>query len=181
MDAEQFDRIATGLGRGASRRRLLRLGSALLPVGLLAAWQREAAGAERPHERLGRRTPQRNRQQRTKNNNDNDTKKKNTNPDRDNDRDRQRDADGDGLGAATERQLGTDLTNPDTDGDGVTDGAEVTLHGTDPLSGGQLGSIGPSLNCTETCIRFEDCVGACQASPGCFTFCSGQLGGCTCF
>jgi hypothetical protein len=103
MDVEQFDRIAKGLGSGASRRRLLRLGSALLPVGLLAAWPREAAGAE-----------QRNRRQRNR---------------------RQWDADGDGLGAATERRLGTAVRNPDTDGDGLTDGAEFTHHGTDPLLG----------------------------------------------
>jgi hypothetical protein len=162
-------------------------------VGLLAAWPREAAGAERPHERLGRRTPQRNRQQRTKNNNDNDndTKKKNTNPDRDNDRARQRDADGDGLGAATERQLGTDLTNPDTDGDGLTDGAEVTLHGTDPadldtdddglFDGGEVdGGTDPlSGECAERCIGASGtCEFRCGADPACRAACNSQLDAC---
>ena len=79
--------------------------------------------AERPHERLGRRTPQRNRQQRTNRR----SNKNNNTPDRDNDRDRQRDADGDGLGAATERGLGSDLLDSDTD-DGLSDGDEVTLY-----------------------------------------------------
>jgi hypothetical protein len=105
MDAEHVDRIATGLGSGASRRRLLRLGSALLPGGLLAAWQREAAGAERPHERLARRTPQRNHQQRTKNNNDND----NDNKKNDNNQNNNNQNNNDGGGSGGGGQLGAVL------------------------------------------------------------------------
>lgn len=43
------------------------------------------------------------------------------------------DADGDGLNNVTEFQLTTDLFEPDTDGDGATDGAEFNTLGTDPL------------------------------------------------
>jgi hypothetical protein len=44
------------------------------------------------------------------------------------------DTDGDGLGDATENTIGTNPNNPDTDGDTLTDGAEVLTHGTNPLS-----------------------------------------------
>ncbi|MBI1928046.1 Ig-like domain-containing protein [Candidatus Poribacteria bacterium] len=44
------------------------------------------------------------------------------------------DADGDGLDADGEFIMGTNPSNPDTDGDGVLDGAEVR-EGTDPLTG----------------------------------------------
>jgi len=43
------------------------------------------------------------------------------------------DIDGDGLTNAQESALGTDPLNPDTDGDGLSDGAEVNTHGTNPL------------------------------------------------
>lgn len=43
------------------------------------------------------------------------------------------DPDGDGLPTDDETVRGTDPTNPDTDGDGLTDGAEVLTHGTNPL------------------------------------------------
>jgi hypothetical protein len=47
------------------------------------------------------------------------------------------DTDGDGLADETERQLGTDPTDPDTDGDNIPDGAEVyddpRYPGADPL------------------------------------------------
>lgn len=43
------------------------------------------------------------------------------------------DADGDGLSAAEEQAAGSDPLNPDTDGDGLTDYDEVTLHGTSPV------------------------------------------------
>ena len=43
------------------------------------------------------------------------------------------DSDGDGLKNAEEREIGTDPKNPDTDGDGLRDGAEVRNHKTDPL------------------------------------------------
>src|SRR5207249_2796918 len=44
------------------------------------------------------------------------------------------DADHDGLGDLGENVVGTDPSNPDTDGDGVLDGAEVQ-QGTNPLDG----------------------------------------------
>ena len=43
------------------------------------------------------------------------------------------DRDGDGLGKCDEQRLGTDPNNPDTDGDGLTDGEEVLKYKTDPL------------------------------------------------
>jgi hypothetical protein len=44
------------------------------------------------------------------------------------------DPDGDGLSNTEENQLGTDRNNPDTDGDGLTDGNELFTYGTDPLN-----------------------------------------------
>ncbi|MFN0158977.1 MAG: OmpA family protein [Bacteroidota bacterium] len=45
------------------------------------------------------------------------------------------DTDGDGLTDGEEvRRYKTDPLNPDTDGDGLTDGAEVKVHTTDPLN-----------------------------------------------
>ena len=46
----------------------------------------------------------------------------------------QADADADGLSDTMEAELGTDPLNPDTDGDGWTDGDEVNVYGTDPLN-----------------------------------------------
>lgn len=43
------------------------------------------------------------------------------------------DADVDGLADAVEMALATDPANPDTDGDGLTDGAEATVHRTSPI------------------------------------------------
>jgi len=43
------------------------------------------------------------------------------------------DRDSDGLTNAEELTLGTDLDKSDTDGDGLSDGDEVDVHGTDPL------------------------------------------------
>jgi hypothetical protein len=45
------------------------------------------------------------------------------------------DPDRDGLTTLQELELGTDPTVADTDGDGLTDGAEVKSHGTDPRVG----------------------------------------------
>ncbi|MDR7254552.1 hypothetical protein J2X46_003545 [Nocardioides sp. BE266] len=42
------------------------------------------------------------------------------------------DPDGDGLTTAQEAQQGTDPNKADTDGDGLTDGQELSVHGTDP-------------------------------------------------
>jgi len=42
------------------------------------------------------------------------------------------DEDGDGLLTKTEREIGTDPTVADTDGDGLDDGSEYQLHETDP-------------------------------------------------
>ena len=44
------------------------------------------------------------------------------------------DSDGDGLSDGAEEILGTDPYNPDTDGDGINDGDEVYKTGTDPLN-----------------------------------------------
>ncbi len=43
------------------------------------------------------------------------------------------DSDGDGIPDHIELQIGTDPFNPDTDGDGLTDGQEYYEYGTDPL------------------------------------------------
>lgn len=44
------------------------------------------------------------------------------------------DSDHDGLTDVVEKQLGTDPRNPDTDGDGLIDGAEVNIYHTNPLN-----------------------------------------------
>ena len=44
------------------------------------------------------------------------------------------DKDMDGLGKCLEKQIGTDPNNPDTDGDGLTDGEEYLTYKTDPLN-----------------------------------------------
>jgi hypothetical protein len=48
--------------------------------------------------------------------------------------DRTIDSDGDDLADCTEYALSTDPSNPDTDGDGLTDGREVLTTGTDPTN-----------------------------------------------
>ncbi|MBB3062468.1 PQQ-binding-like beta-propeller repeat protein [Microbulbifer rhizosphaerae] len=57
--------------------------------------------------------------------------------------DAEQDLDGDGLTALEEYALGTAESEPDSDSDGVTDGDEVLVHGTDPL---QSDSDGDGLN-----------------------------------
>lgn len=49
--------------------------------------------------------------------------------------DAERDLDSDGLTALEEYALGTSESEPDSDGDGVSDGDEILVHGTDPLQG----------------------------------------------
>ena len=44
------------------------------------------------------------------------------------------DPDGDGLPTGQEGPIGTNPNDPDTDDDGLSDGAEVNTHGTDPLN-----------------------------------------------
>ncbi|MFL0810905.1 MAG: DUF1349 domain-containing protein [Agarilytica sp.] len=51
------------------------------------------------------------------------------------------DDDFDGLTNGEETLLGTDLANADTDGDSLSDGDEVLLHGTDPLSADTDGDL----------------------------------------
>lgn len=50
------------------------------------------------------------------------------------------DFDHDGLTNLQEYQIGTDIRNPDTDGDGLTDGQEVLLYHTNPLLASTDGS-----------------------------------------
>jgi outer membrane protein OmpA-like peptidoglycan-associated protein len=54
-----------------------------------------------------------------------------------------KDSDNDGIPDKIEKQLGTDPHNPDTDGDGLTDGDEVNVYKTNPL---KADSDGDGLN-----------------------------------
>ena len=75
------------------------------------------------------------------------------------------DADNDGLLDTQEAQLGTDPNNPDSDDDGLTDGAEIFVHGTNPLvadtdggsvSDGDEVSLGTNPKNEEDDIQFSD-------------------------
>jgi hypothetical protein len=93
MDPVAFDTLARAIAQAGTRRRLLgRLLVGVPLLGALAPGREEALAAERPLERLQRRTPQRNRQQRnnrrrntnTNNNNNQNTNNKNNNKDQNN-------------------------------------------------------------------------------------------------
>jgi hypothetical protein len=160
MDIEQFDRIAKGLGSGASRRRLLRLGSALLPVGLLAAWQWEAAGAQ-----------QRDRRQRDV---DGDGLRAVTerrigtvvrDPDTDDDL---------LLDGAEFRIHGTDPRIRDTDRDGLLDGEEVNVYGTHPA---RFDTDGDGVgDCVDQCseAQLDSCIQLCGGQSDCVDSCFNQ-------
>ena len=80
MDPSAFDTVARSIAQRGTRRGLVRLVASLPLVGFLAKVGAEEAAAERPIDRLRRRTPQRNRKQRNKNNNqNNNNNKKNKN------------------------------------------------------------------------------------------------------
>ena len=68
MDGDRFDTLSRHLGTLDTRRGLLRLLGGLPLAGALASIRAEEGAAERPHERLGRRTQQRNRKQRNNQN-----------------------------------------------------------------------------------------------------------------
>ncbi len=53
-----------------------------------------------------------------------------------------KDSDGDGLVDTDEKTYATDVANPDTDGDGSTDGSEVHAHKTDPLKADPSSAFG---------------------------------------
>jgi len=64
-----------------------------------------------------------------------------------------KDKDGDGLLNKEEKALGTDPKNPDTDGDGLSDGDELNIYHTDPLkadSDGDQLTDGDEVNNTKT-------------------------------
>ncbi len=72
------------------------------------------------------------------------------------------DSDNDGLTDEMEMELGTDPNNPDTDGDGLTDGEEVNEYGTDPLEADTDGdglSDGEEVNSYNTDPLNEDTDG----------------------
>ena len=81
MDGSRFDILARAIAQSGTRRRLVSLLLALPLGGVLASAAEDAAAAERPHERLLGRTPQRNRKQRNtkKNNNKNNNNQNNNN------------------------------------------------------------------------------------------------------
>ncbi len=62
------------------------------------------------------------------------------------------DKDGDGLGKCDEEKIGTDPMNPDTDGDGLTDGQEFLTYKTDPL---KADTDGDSLSDGEEVLKHK--------------------------
>src|SRR5215203_3197917 len=82
MNTNHFDNLTKTLSMG-TRRGLLRLGAALPLVGLLAALLGEESAAERPLDRVQRRTPQRNRKKRNTKNNRGDNRRGQDNGNRD--------------------------------------------------------------------------------------------------
>jgi hypothetical protein len=64
MDPSAFDTATRAIAQSGTRRWLVRLVATLPLGGVLTTIGADKAGAERPHERLGRRTQQRNRKQR---------------------------------------------------------------------------------------------------------------------
>src|SRR5262245_7318923 len=75
MDPTAFDTLVRSLSTADTRRRLLGRLVAMLPVSGALLTSRHEAGAEHPNQRLGRRTPQRNRKQRNNNKNNNQNNK----------------------------------------------------------------------------------------------------------
>src|SRR5688500_18219771 len=76
MDMDHFDRATKILSTAGTRRGLVHLVAAVPVLGVLLAAADEEANAERPHERMHRRTQQRNRKQRNR-------KQRNTNKNND--------------------------------------------------------------------------------------------------
>ena len=62
------------------------------------------------------------------------------------------DDDKDGLGICEEEKLGTDPNNPDTDGDGLTDGDEVLKYKTNPL---KADTDGDGLNDGDEVMKYK--------------------------
>ncbi|OGU55746.1 MAG: hypothetical protein A2V66_11840 [Ignavibacteria bacterium RBG_13_36_8] len=62
------------------------------------------------------------------------------------------DRDHDGLTKAQEEELGTDPNNPDTDGDGLNDGAEFMQYKTDPLN---ADTDGDTLNDYDEVMKYK--------------------------
>ncbi len=81
------------------------------------------------------------------------------------------DDDKDGLSNIDEQRIGTDPSNPDSDGDGLNDGAEVLAHGTDPKkydtdSGGVSDGQEVNVNKTNPLIKSDDQIDPNKDSDG---------------